>query len=80
MYILVNLRESIVSTSDDFYLNAWCTEIIDEINEALSPFNAKAVDHYLNHDGGEVIIDIEPETAYTMIMLNDHWLKSYIKQ
>lgn len=80
MHILVNLREGMDSTSDDFYLNTWCTEVIDEINEALSPFDAKSVDHYLNYDSGEVIIDIEPETAYTMIVLTDHWLKSYIKQ
>lgn len=61
-------------------LREGCEQTLADVADELKTMNASIYDHYLDRDRSEVIIDIEPESAYSLIILKDHWLKDYIRK
>lgn len=61
-------------------LKMGCEIALEEIASELQQFRASIYDHYLDLDRSEVIIDIEPLSAYSLIVLKDHWLKDHIRR
>lgn len=57
-----------------------CAITLEEVETELKQFGAEVYDHYLDYDTAEVTIDIEPVSAYSLIILKGHWLKDYIKR
>ena len=64
----------------DSELREGCKITLEEVADELKAMNAEIYDHYLDLDRAEVIIDIEPESAYSLIILKGHWLKDYVRK
>ena len=61
-------------------LREGCRITLDTVSDELKALNAEVLDYYLDYDRSEVIIDIEPESALSMLVLTDHWLKAHIRK
>lgn len=54
--------------------------LLDEVSDELKKVGGEVYDYFLDYDNANVIIDIFPESVYSMLMLTDHWLKDYIRK